>query len=467
MKARILIGFLLLFVAARLNAQTAAAPSQKVVVIEIATEVDLGMVSYVERSVAEAEKQHADILLHVNTFGGRVDCATKIRDAVLNAKVPMTVAFVDKRAISAGSLITLAAQKIVMASGSTIGAATPIYETGEKASEKVNSYMRAEMRSTAERNHRDPRIAEAMVDESLGLDSTFKIKLEHGKLLTMTEEDALKVGYADAKAETIQSALEAAGIAKPEIISTDESFGDKAIRFLTSGIVSSLLIMIGMAGIFYTIKTGHFGAITIAGVAAFILFFAAQYVTQVAPVIALVLFLAGVVLILLEITPIPTFGLAGVLGIVGIALGLFLALAGDLRTLTPERMSQTFVTLAIALSGMIVLGFLIIKYAPKATWLRKFRNEAVTADTGFYAEKARIVGQRGTTLTMLRPAGIVMIGDTKIDAVTSGAFIEQGTAVEVTMLRGNRAVVEAIEESTHETAASHDSGDAFGGRIVS
>jgi membrane-bound serine protease (ClpP class) len=469
MSTKIMKSILLLclgvFLASGVRAQSGA--PQKVVVIEIATEVDLGMVAYVERSVAEAEKQHADILLHVNTFGGRVDCATKIRDAVLNAKVPMTVAFVDKRAISAGAFITLAAQKIVMASGSTIGAATPIYETGEKASEKVNSYMRAEMRSTAERNHRDPRIAEAMVDESLGLDTSYKIKLDTGKLLTMTEEDAMKVGYCDAKAESVQAALDAVGIKSAEIVSTDESFGDKVIRFLTSGIVSSLLIMIGMAGIFYTIKTGHFGAITIAAAAALILFFSAQYITDVAPILALVLFLAGVVLILLEITPIPTFGLAGVLGIIGIGAGLFLALAGDMRTLTPERMQQTFVTLAIALVGVIVLGFVIVKYGPKATWLRKFRNEAFTADTGFYAEKARIIGQRGTALTMLRPAGIVMLGDVKIDAVTSGAFIEPGTAVEVTMMRGNRAVVAATEEQVHEASPTHDHGDAFGGRIAS
>src|SRR5207253_1411259 len=133
--------------------------------------------------------------------------------------------------------------------------------------------------------------------------------------------------------------------------------------------VSSLLIMIGMAGAFYTIKTGHFGAITIAAVAAFALFFGGQYITEVAPVLAIVLFIAGLTLLLIEVSPVPTFGFAGVLGIAGIGIGLFLALAGDLRTLTPDRMTQTFVTLAIAMTGVIVLGFLIIKYAPKALWL--------------------------------------------------------------------------------------------------
>src|SRR5581483_7340699 len=171
--------------------------------------------------------------------------------------------FIDKRAISAGSLISLAAQTIVMSSGSTIGAATPIYETGEKASEKVNSYMRAEMRATAERNHRDPKIAEAMVDESVGLDSSYGITLPAGKLLTLTTEDARKVHYADTTAESIHDAIAAANIQPAEVQTSEEGIGDKLIRFLTSGIVSALLIMIGMAGAFYTIKTGHFGTITI------------------------------------------------------------------------------------------------------------------------------------------------------------------------------------------------------------
>ncbi|HWF44647.1 MAG TPA: NfeD family protein, partial [Candidatus Kapabacteria bacterium] len=378
------------------------------------------------------------------------------------------IAFIDKRAISAGALIALSAQKIVMSSGSTMGAATPIYETGEKASEKVNSYMRAEMRATAERNHRDPRIAAAMVDESIGLDSTYKINLPSGKLLTLTNEDAEKVGYADAQAETIQQALTAVGVTNADLSQTEEGFGDKIIRFLTSALVSSLLIMIGIAGIFYTIKTGHFGSVTIAAIIAFALFFGGQYITAVAPVLAIVLFLAGITLLLIEVSPVPTFGLAGVLGIVGVAIGLFLALAGDLRTLTPDRMAQTFVTLAISLVGVIVLGFLIVKYAPKATWLAKFRNESTTADTGFYAvEQAEIIGKRGVTQTMLRPAGIVLLEDRKIDAVTNGEFIEPGTAVTVLRVAGNRAIVRAIDEAAvmQTEERSPERGDAFGGRL--
>jgi membrane-bound serine protease (ClpP class) len=449
-------------------AQDSVKGAHRVLVIEIANEVDAGMASYVEREVAEAEKDHAVILLHVNTLGGALDAAIKIRDAILNAKVPLTVAFIDKRAISAGSLISLAAKKIVMSSGSTMGAATPIYATGEKASEKVNSYMRAEMSSTAEANHRDPRYAVAMVDETNGLDTSAGLTLPPGKLLTLTKDDAIKIKYADTTAETIDGALAAVGIQPLDIINTNESFGDKLIRFLTSGLVSSLLIMIGMAGAFYTIKTGHFGAITIAAVAAFALFFGGQYITNIAPFIAIVLFLVGITLLLIEVSPLPTFGLAGVLGIIGVVAGLFLALAGNLETLTPARLTQTFVTLAISLSGVIVLGFLIVKYGPKAEWLQKFRLLATTADTTFYAtEQTLLIGKHGITQTMLRPAGIVLVEDRKIDAVTGGEFIAPGTTVSVIQMRGSRAVVQAINE---EVVTQHDEhtpehGDSFGGRL--
>jgi membrane-bound serine protease (ClpP class) len=195
------------------------AQEQKVYVIEITNEVDLGLPPYVRRVLDEA-RQHdgAAVVLHVNTFGGRVDVATELKDAILNSKIPV-LAYVDKRAISAGALITLCASKIAMAPGGTIGAATPVYGSGEKASEKVVSYMRSEMRATAEHNKRDPKIAEAMVDEDLILaDSMLKKK---GQLLTLTTEEALKVGYCDIEASSLEEALALFGYENPAIIRSD------------------------------------------------------------------------------------------------------------------------------------------------------------------------------------------------------------------------------------------------------
>jgi membrane-bound serine protease (ClpP class) len=441
---------------------------QHVAIIEIKTEVDLGMLSYVDHAMDEAEKNHDIVVLDVNTFGGRLDVATKIRDRILNASVPLTVAFIDSRAISAGALISLAAKKIIMAPGSTIGAATPIYESGEKASEKVVSYMRAEMRSTAERNHRNPTVAEAMVDESLGVDSTNGYFLPKGKLATLTTDDAIRLGIADTTAKTLDEALAELGFKSPTLTKYHESVGDEFIRFLTNGLVSGILIMLGLAGLFYTIKTGHFGGITIVAVLALVLFFGAEYLTSIAPIIAIVVFLAGIALLIVEVSPIPSFGFAGVLGIAGVGLGLYLALAGDLRTLTPERNAQVFTTLAIALVGFMVGCYLIIKYAPKSQWVKKFSNQAESAEiASYHAEQALMIGKRGTAITLLRPAGLALIEDKKTDVVTRGEFIHAGTPIIVIETKGNRNVVAAEVEQvpSDEIPKESPEGEPFGGRL--
>lgn len=435
---------LVLALALLLLSSTAFA-QQPVLVINITGEVDPAMSAYVDRAVTTAEESRSVILLHINTFGGRLDVATHIRDAIINAKVPKVIAFIDKRAISAGALIALSAQKIIMSPGSTFGAATPIHSDGEKASEKVVSYMRAEMRSTAEMHHRNPDVAAAMVDEQLGLDSTSGIYLAKGSLLTLTNESAKKAGYIDNEATSITQALSEAEVSSPVVTESEQTFSDEIIRLLTLPLVSSILIMIGLAGIFYTIKTGHFGWITIASVVSLVLFFSAQYVTQIAPVIALMLFLAGIFLFFIELTPVPSFGIAAILGVAGIFLGLFLALAGDLRTLTPDRLTTTTETLAIALVGLIGAIFIIFKYAPGWPWMRKFVHNAVSSTATAISEtRKELLGKQGTAMTPLRPAGTALIENIRVDVVTSGEFILPGTAVEVVQIAASKIVVKPV-----------------------
>jgi membrane-bound serine protease (ClpP class) len=164
---------------------------KKLIEIPIEGTIDLGLAAFVERSVAQATTNDV-IVLKIKTFGGRVDAAVRIRDVLLEANAP-TVAFIDHRAISAGALITLACDTILVSPGASIGAATPV-ESGpqgqmQPTAEKVISYMRAEMRATAEAKGRRTDIAEAMVDpdiEIAGLNPK-------GKLLTLTGEQAIKL----------------------------------------------------------------------------------------------------------------------------------------------------------------------------------------------------------------------------------------------------------------------------------
>jgi membrane-bound serine protease (ClpP class) len=399
------------------------------------------MASYVERSVKDAESRGIPIVLHINTFGGRVDAAVRIRDAVIAAKVPMTAAFIDKRAISAGALIALSCKKIAMAPGSSFGAVTPVDQTGTKASEKVVSYMRAEMRSTAERNGRDPAIAQAMVDETVSVDSSHGISVENDKLLTLTSTDAAKVGYCDFEAQSIEDVLAKLSLSA-SLEQSEEIFSDKLIRFLSLPLVSSLLIMIGLGGIFYTIKTGHFGSVTVVSLISLIIFFGGQYITEVAPTIAALLFIIGIGLLVAEIF-IPSFGIIGVSGILCIFGGLFLSLAGDFDHLTPERLHDTLVSLAVSIVGVFIIAGIIFKYAPGWPMVRRLVNQTISGDmTQIVADHQVMLGRQGTALTPLRPAGTAVIDGKKVDVVTRGEFIPSGAPIVVIDVTGNRTVVE-------------------------
>ena len=160
------------------------------------------LASNFEGVLKEAERAKAEaLILEIDTFGGRLDSAVKIKDILIDTKID-TIAFINKKAISAGALISLATRHIVMAPGSTIGAATPVrltYWEERPASEKVISYFRKEMKSTAEANNHPGDIAEAMVDPDVKIEGV----VEKGKLLTLTTKEALRLKVAEHEAKDL------------------------------------------------------------------------------------------------------------------------------------------------------------------------------------------------------------------------------------------------------------------------
>ena len=426
---------------AQLQAQT------NVYVIEITGEVDLGLGPYVERVIADANSDpSAVVLLHVNTFGGRVDVATEIKDAVINSVAP-TVAFVDKRAISAGALITLSAENIAMAPGGSMGAATPIHQTGEKASEKIVSYMRGEMRATAEKNGRNPEIAEAMVDEEVMLSDT-SLK-QAGKLLTLTTEEAVEVGYCDTVVNSVEEALSAFGYQDVVIKKTSMSWAESLVRILTSPFLSSILIMLGMGGLFYAIKTGHFGTISIIGIGAITLFFGAQYLVDLANALEIIMFAAGVILILIELFVIPGFGVAGVSGIILMVCALFLALIGNFDAISMDSLSTPLYTLAGAFVGFGVIAWLMIKFLPNSSAFRRFAlfEEAVGGEAlPEAALEETLRGATGSAVTTLRPAGVARLNGEQYEVISDGEFITAGEEIHVVHVEGRKIVVRRMVE---------------------
>ena len=412
--------------------------------------IDLGLAPFVQRVLDEATLAGAAaVILEVNTFGGRVDAAVLIRDALLNSKL-RTVAFVNKRAISAGALISLAAEELVMAEGGTIGAATPVQmgqpgAAPQPVAEKTVSYMRKEFRATAESRKRPPLLAEAMVDPDVEIPGV----IEKGKLLTLTTEEAMKHKLADFRADTMGSVLEQLGLGGAEIRRTSPNWAEELVRFLTHPVLSSLLITIGTLGIVVGLRTGDFGVAGAIGIASLSLFFWGQWLVQLAGWEELLFVAGGVTLLAVEIFMIPGFGVAGVLGIAAILAGLTLSLIGG--GATSEVVLIATGRVVFSLLAALILSLVLLRFLPRLPFGRRLILETGLGSGHEYGSAPdsdqRWLGKKGLAASPLRPSGIAEIDGARVDVVSDGPLIDAGQLVEVTRVDGNRIVVRRFPHS--------------------
>jgi len=427
----------------------AADPSPRVVyVAPINGTIDLGLAPFVQRVLDEATAaKAAAVVLEINTFGGRVDAAVQIRDALLNSRV-RTIAFINKRAISAGALISLATENIVITSGGTIGAATPVQIGGAgKAAlpveEKTVSYVRKEFRATAESRKRPLLVAEAMVDSDVVIPGL----IAKGKLLTLTTEEALKHKIADHRAETLDEALEKLGLGGAEIRRATPNWAEEAVRVLTNPVVSSILITVAMLGIIIELRTPGFGVPGALGVSSLALILWGHWIVQLAGWEEMLLAVGGLVLLALEIFVIPGFGIAGALGILGILAGLVLSLVGQGNTVQLVMLvaARVMFSLLFALAASMAL----LRVMTRSPIGRKLILETGLQASEGYASApesdAKLIGKTGVAASPLHLAGIAMIDGVRVDVVSNGDAIDPGEAVVVVRVDGNRVVVQRAD----------------------
>ncbi|AWB35477.1 peptidase [Orrella marina] len=445
-RIRLLIPILLLLVLAAGHLSAWSSARQPLVyVAQVDGTIDLGLAPYIERVLSEAQNNQATaVVLQINTFGGRVDAAVQIRDALIKSPVN-SIAFIDSRAISAGALISLATNAIVMTPGATIGAATPVQSSGtqtQPVSEKTVSYVRKEFGATAEARDRDPLIAQAMVDSDVEIPGL----IEKGKLLTLTTREALEVGLADAQASTLTEALDELGIRNADIVQTQTNWAEEVVRFLTDPVVSSLLVTVAMLGIIVEIRTPGFGVPGALGLSALGLFMWGHWLVSLAGWEELLLAAAGILLLLVEAFVLPGFGIAGILGILAFLAAIMLSTVGDGASF--EALLSAATRLGISMVVAILASLLLIRLLPRTRFGRHLILQTeLEAGSGFTSEPVReheLVGQTGITTTTLRPAGIASIQGQRIDVVSDGEYIEAGSAVRVDHVDGNRVVVRRI-----------------------
>ena len=395
--------------------------------------IDPGVSAFVERVIEDAEANEVDaIVFEIDTFGGRVDAATVIRDAILDSDA-LTIAFINKRAISAGALISLACDKIVMAQAATMGATTPVDGSGTKASDKVTSYMRAEMRATAERTGRDAKIAEAMVDERVDIPG---LSAEAGRPATLTTEQSLNYEMADETAESLRDVLRIYDLGEAEVVSIELNWAEHVVRLLTHPVVTSILLAVAMFGLIAEVRTPGWGLGGTLALVALGIFFGSHLVVKLAEWQELALFALGLGLLLVEVIAIPGFGLVGLAG-VGLMLGsLVITQLGDFQLWSVDEIAAVVVRLSASMIGAFVLSLMMLRSLPKMASFNRLVLETETRASEGYVSSSRdgddeMVGKEGVTVSELRPAGIALIEERRTDVVTDGEFVAVGQAVRV------------------------------------
>ena len=475
-----------------------------VYVINIRNEIGNGLRVYIDNGIKRASEADADaIIFDVHTPGGAVGAARDIIDAIQRTELP-TIAYVNTEAISAGAMISLSCDQIIMRNGGAIGDSAPVSIQGEELNEKAVSFIRGKIRATAERSGRNPDIAAAMVDKRLYLvrlmDGEIVTLREEeyierkdlgeemdiiaaggpeGELLTLTTEEALEYNLVDGEADSVEDllglyqivevngerkALTVEGIAQKQMEFGDDNVrvikslkdatqetvlvtvADRFVFFVTSPLISGLLLTLGGLGLFVEIRTPGFGVPGIAGLICLGLFFWGHRLLNISADYAALAFIVGVALLLVELFVIPGFGIAGIAGI-GLMLG---------SVFFVFRSAYKFETAMFTMSSAIILAFVLaigLSYLlPKTrAWNHLVLSTAMDSGSGFHSAPREdfqvYVGKTGVALTPLRPAGTVRVDDTRLDVVTAGDFIVRDTPVKIINVEGSKIFVEAIDET--------------------
>ncbi len=420
----------------------------KVMVMEIKSEIDPRTNHYTELALKHAEAIEADyVIIEMDTYGGIVTDAKDIVERILDFDKPVWV-FINKDAASAGALISIACDSIYMAPGANIGAATVVTQDGTTAPDKYQSYMRSTMRSIAEEKGRDPQIAEAMVDQSIEIEGVTK----EGQVITFSTSEAITHGFCEAKVNSIEEILERNGIENYEIENFGLSATDKIITFFLNPLISGILIMVIVGGIWFELQTPGVGFPIAAALVALILYFVPYYLTGLAENWEIIAFFIGVILILLEIFVIPGFGVAGILGLVMMIGSLILVmLNNDAFDFTFVPFDNIFLAVLTAglgiIAGLILLFVVGVKMTDSKLFARVALTETMSKAEGYTSSfnASTLVGKNGVTHTVLRPSGKIIIEDEVYDAYTRGEYLDKGTTVTVISDEGTSLKVKSTE----------------------
>ena len=412
----------------------------KVFVGEIKQNIDPRTNRYTKLFLEKATEKDVDIIIiELDTYGGAVNDADDIRTMILDYDKPIYV-WINKDAASAGALISIACDSIYMSSGASIGAATVVTPDGAAAPDKYQSYMRSIMRSTAEAKNRDPKIAEAMVDEKIQVDSIS----QEGEVITFSTNEAIENGFCEAELNSIEEILKRNNIENYTVEKYELSSTENIISLFLNPIVSSILILLIIGGLYFELQTPGIGFPIMASIVALILYLTPYYLNGLAENWEIFLFLIGMIFIIIEIFVIPGFGVAGIFGL-ALTIGslMLLMLNNDVFDFTfvvSKDILNASGSILIAVLGFgLLLFFGGIKFTESQAFKRVMLEDTQDLNKGYISRKYsdKLIGKSGKAMTILRPSGKITISDKIYDATTSGEYIEKNSKIIVLSNEGS------------------------------
>ncbi|MFI5135040.1 MAG: nodulation protein NfeD [Chitinophagales bacterium] len=430
---------------ASVNSPKDSSSSKKIFVFELNQDIFPAAWRLVRTAMDDADSMHADyVLIKENTYGGDLASADSIHTRLLHAK-PTVIVWITQNAASAGALIAISCDSIYMRSSAIIGSASVVNESGEVMPDKYQSYMRAMMRSTAEHQGRDPKIAEGMVTPN----GYLKDVADTGRIIALTANEALRHGYCNGIAESVDEVLSEAKIGPYEIVNYEPSAMDAFISFLLNPIVNSILLLLILGGIYFEFQ--HPGAAfpILTSLVAAILYFGPLYLDGLAEHWEILVFIAGLLLVALEIFVFPGHGVWLITGVVCIVAGLTLALLNNTDfdfSFTSwkdilEALLRVIIPLGISFFLFIFFGQNVFKTRALRGFVLSSTQESTTSFADPPEALTSLKNKIGTAITLMRPAGQVEVDGRRYDAMAEGGMIRSGEAVRVVDVSGNILVV--------------------------
>lgn len=426
-KKRIAIIFIMLIVLFLSNFSFAEKEGN-VYIIPINGEINKGTHNFLRETMDKIDYNNTKaIIFEINTYGGLIDEAANIKDLIISSPVP-TISYINNKAGSAGVLISIASEKVVMSNSATIGSAETIPNT-----EKVMSLWRSFLRDTAQYRGRDFQIIEAMADKDIEIQGL----TGKGKLVNLTSLEAVEYGIADLASDDYTEILNYFNLGNANIIKIEEGLQIKLAKYISNPYISSLLLTLGFVGLVVEILTPGFGIGGTLSIIGFSLYFGGNILSGSSNWISLALFVTGLILLIIEAF-VPGFGLPGISGIVFVLVGVVLAM---------DSLPVAILSLSIAIIITTIVSYVLMKLGFRSKIFNKVvLNAKHNGEKGYLSTDSmnQYLDKEGICITGLRPSGFIEIDGIKLDALAESGYIPIGAEIKVVRVEGSKIFVRRV-----------------------